>query len=125
MSNPESYEDLVELLVPVLQKRGMMWDDYTVPGGTYRENLLGTPGEPHVPEGHPARNFRYDVLKEKYADANGDITIGRRDPEPAPAEVGAPVEVAAPAQVPELEKVTPAVESLSVSEQPPAVTASA
>jgi alkanesulfonate monooxygenase SsuD/methylene tetrahydromethanopterin reductase-like flavin-dependent oxidoreductase (luciferase family) len=26
VSNPESYEDLVELLVPVLQERGLMWD---------------------------------------------------------------------------------------------------
>jgi hypothetical protein len=111
VSNPESYEDLVELLVPVLQKRGLMWDDYTVPGGTYRENLLGTPGQSYVPEGHPARNFRYEALKEKYGDAKGDIVIDRRDPEPAP--------------VPEVEKIVPAVEVLSVSEQPVAVKASA
>lgn len=68
-----------------------MWEDYTVPGGTYRENLLNTPGHPTVPEGHPARNFRYDVLKEKYGDENGDIIIDRRgekkpaDQAPAPA----------------------------------------
>ncbi|PVH99764.1 putative monooxygenase moxC, partial [Periconia macrospinosa] len=59
VSNPESYEDFVELLVPVLQKRGLMWDDYTVPGGTYRENLLDTPGHPGVPDGHPAAQFKY------------------------------------------------------------------
>ena len=90
ISNPESYEDLVELLVPVLQKRGLMWDDYAAPGGTYRENLLGTPGQPTVPEGHPARQFRYDVLKEKYADENGDIVIdrtGEKVAEPATALV--------------------------------------
>jgi len=80
VSNPESYEDLVELLVPVLQQRGIMWDDYTVPGGTYRENLLSTPGHSNVPEGHPARNFRYDVLKEKYGDEHRDIFIDRRSP---------------------------------------------
>lgn len=79
VSNPESYEDLVELLVPVLQKRGLMWDDYTVPGGTYRENLLNTPGHPGVPDGHPAAKFKYDVLKEKFADENGDIVIDRRE----------------------------------------------
>lgn len=55
-----------------------MWDDYTVPGGTYRENLLNTPGHPGVPDGHPAANFKYDVLKEKYADENGDIVIDRQ-----------------------------------------------
>jgi hypothetical protein len=113
VSNPESYEDLVELLVPVLQKRGLMWDDYTVPGGTYRENLLGTPGQSYVPEGHPARQFRYEALKEKYGDANGDIVIDRTEPEPAPAPL------------PEAEKIVPAVEVLSVSEQPVAVKASA
>jgi hypothetical protein len=78
VSNPESYEDLVELLVPVLQKRGLMWDDYTVPEGTYRENLLGTPGSSGVPKGHPAAKFKYDTLKRKYGDENGDIFIDRR-----------------------------------------------
>lgn len=39
--NPSSWEDVVELLVPVLVKRGMMAADYDVPGGTFRENLLG------------------------------------------------------------------------------------
>lgn len=78
VSNPESYEDLVELLVPVLQKRGLMWDDYTVPGGTYRENLLGAPGQSRVPDGHPASKFKYSTLKEKYGDENGDIFIDNR-----------------------------------------------
>jgi hypothetical protein len=83
VSNPESYEDLVELLVPVLQKRGLMWEDYTVPGGTYRENLLATPGEPFTPEGHPSRQSRYERLKERYGvDANGDVTIEKQGPEP-------------------------------------------
>lgn len=91
VSNPESYEDLVELLVPVLQKRGLMWDDYAVPGGTYRENLLNTPGQPTVPEGHPARQFRYDVLKEKYADEKGDLVIDRRTkPKEEEAQVAPP-----------------------------------
>lgn len=78
VSNPESYEDLVELLVPVLQERGLMWEDYTVPGGTYRENLLGTPGQSGVPDGHPAANFKYETLREKYGDEKGDIFIDRR-----------------------------------------------
>ncbi|EXJ80690.1 hypothetical protein A1O3_06974 [Capronia epimyces CBS 606.96] len=41
VTNPGSWEDVVDLLVPVLQRRGMMWLDYAVPGGTFRENLLG------------------------------------------------------------------------------------
>ncbi len=41
VTNPGSWEDVVDLLVPVLQERGLMWKDYAVPGGTFRENLLG------------------------------------------------------------------------------------
>lgn len=84
-----------------------MWDDYTVPGGTYRENLLGTPGHSTVPEGHPARQYRYDVLKEKYADKNGDLIIDRRDP------------------APEAEKLTSAVSTVALNEQPATVKVSA
>ena len=76
----------MELLVPVLQERGLMWMDYDVPGGTYRENLLGTPGHPGVPDGHPAANYKYSALKERYGvQDNGDIIIDRRTstaPEP-------------------------------------------
>lgn len=42
VTNPGSWEDVVDLLVPVLQERGLMWTEYAVPGGTFRENLLGT-----------------------------------------------------------------------------------
>lgn len=42
VTNPGSWEDVVDLLVPELQRRGLMWDDYAKPGGTFRENLLGT-----------------------------------------------------------------------------------
>ena len=56
-----------------------MWSDYTVPGGTYRENLLDTPGHPGVPDGHPAAKYKYNTLKETYgAQENGDIIIDRR-----------------------------------------------
>jgi hypothetical protein len=76
-----------------------MWDDYTVPGGTYRESLPGTPGEPLTPAGHPSRNYRYDVLKEKYADANRDITIDKQTPE-------------IKEEVKQSEKVVPIIESV-------------
>ncbi len=41
ISNPGSFEDVVELLVPELVKRGLMWDEYDVPSGTFRENIYG------------------------------------------------------------------------------------
>lgn len=41
VTNPGSWEDVVDLLQPELARRGIMWDDYDAPGGTFRENLLG------------------------------------------------------------------------------------
>lgn len=110
VSNPESYEDLVELLVPVLQERGLMWTDYTVPGGTYRENLLDTPGHPGVPDGHPAAQYKYSALKEKYgAQENGDIIIDRRTPAGPKAE-----EKVAPAVEPKTNGVSTSVAEVKV-----------
>ncbi|RDW74808.1 hypothetical protein BP6252_05950 [Coleophoma cylindrospora] len=79
LSNPTSYEDVVELLVPVLQERGIMWKDYAVPGGTFRENLLRQPGQTKVPDSHAGAQFRYDDLKKKegVVDEKGDIWISR------------------------------------------------
>jgi len=56
VSNPGSFEDIVEYLVPILQERGLMWKDYPVPGGTFRENLQNTPGESFLPPTHPAKS---------------------------------------------------------------------
>ncbi|KAI1840958.1 hypothetical protein JX266_012818 [Neoarthrinium moseri] len=41
VTNPTSWEDIVDLLRPELVKRGLFWENYDVPGGTFRENLLG------------------------------------------------------------------------------------
>lgn len=49
--------------MPVLQKRGLMWDDYTVPGGTYRENLHNTPGNPYLSDRHPGSKFKWNAPK--------------------------------------------------------------
>jgi alkanesulfonate monooxygenase SsuD/methylene tetrahydromethanopterin reductase-like flavin-dependent oxidoreductase (luciferase family) len=59
--NPGSWEDIVELLVPELQKRGVYWNDYAVPGGTLRENLSGKPGQPHLAPDHPGSKFKYNA----------------------------------------------------------------
>jgi hypothetical protein len=60
VSNPGSYEDVVELLVPELQKRGLMWDDYRVPSGCFRENLQNTPGQPHLGSDHPGFQHKWN-----------------------------------------------------------------
>lgn len=58
MSNPGSYEDVVELLVPELQRRGIYWMDYPVVGGTFRENLQGKPGNSYLDPTHPGAKHR-------------------------------------------------------------------
>jgi hypothetical protein len=60
--------DVVELLLPELRKRGLFWDDYTVKGGTYRENLYGKKGVSAPPEDHPASKYQWraGVAKEDH-----------------------------------------------------------
>lgn len=53
VTSPGSFEDIVNLLIPELQKRGIYWTDYPAPGGTARENLHRVPGKPLLPETHP------------------------------------------------------------------------
>ena len=63
VSNPSSWEDIVELLVPELQKRGLYWEDYPAPGGTLRENMGEKPGEPQLAADHPGFKFKWNVPK--------------------------------------------------------------
>ncbi|KAH8880228.1 Nitrilotriacetate monooxygenase component A/pristinamycin IIA synthase subunit A, partial [Thozetella sp. PMI_491] len=60
-SNPQSWEDVVDLLVPELQKRGVYWEDYPVVGGTLRENLSCNPGQPHLADDHPGSKFKWNA----------------------------------------------------------------
>ena len=61
----ESMRDVVELIVPELQRRGRYRREYA--GGTLRGQLLGA--GPRLPESHPGRQVRLDPtpLKEAYA----------------------------------------------------------
>ncbi|KAH8888549.1 Nitrilotriacetate monooxygenase component A/pristinamycin IIA synthase subunit A [Thozetella sp. PMI_491] len=56
---PQSFKDTIELLVPELRRRGLFWDDYAVPGGTYRENFYGKDGQRYPPEDHVAETYRW------------------------------------------------------------------
>lgn len=69
VSNPTSYEDIVELLVPELQKRDLMFTP--IPNGTYRENLHNTPGEPYLNARHPGSKFKWNAPKP----GNGGSTL--------------------------------------------------
>jgi hypothetical protein len=71
MCNPESIEDLVELLIPELQKRGLYRTEYPVPGGTFRENMQEKPGQPLLGLDHPAAKLRWN------AQESSEVTNGK------------------------------------------------
>jgi hypothetical protein len=56
---PGTFIDVAELLIPELKRRGIFWDDYAVPGGTYRENLTATKGAAHPTRDHPASKYQW------------------------------------------------------------------
>lgn len=68
----------MELLVPELQTRGLMWTVYAVPGGTFLENMHRKPEKPLLPDAHAAATCRYEALKKNgNVDADGHVVIDR------------------------------------------------
>jgi alkanesulfonate monooxygenase SsuD/methylene tetrahydromethanopterin reductase-like flavin-dependent oxidoreductase (luciferase family) len=55
----QGIKDVVEFLIPELQRRGLAQKEYPVQGGTFRENLFGVKGLNFVPESHPAHKLRW------------------------------------------------------------------
>ena len=51
---PECFEDIIELVIPILQERGLYKTGYR--DGTFREKLFGTP---RLPERHIAARYRH------------------------------------------------------------------
>ncbi|CCH44197.1 putative monooxygenase [Wickerhamomyces ciferrii] len=81
---PQFLEDIVELLIPELQKRGVFHKEYPVPGGTFRENVFGVKGQNFFHEDHPAYKLRWNsnVSKEKFEKeikAYNPERVGKRD----------------------------------------------
>jgi hypothetical protein len=52
---PGSLEDIVDLVVPILQERGLYKTEYAA--GTMREKLFGS-GDARLPDRHPGAGFR-------------------------------------------------------------------
>jgi alkanesulfonate monooxygenase SsuD/methylene tetrahydromethanopterin reductase-like flavin-dependent oxidoreductase (luciferase family) len=73
VSNPGSYEDVVDLLCPVLMKRGLMWEDYDVPQGTFRENLFGVKGQTKLRDDHYGSTFKWE--KEIESESTPQIEV--------------------------------------------------
>ena len=65
----ESFTDVVELLIPELQKRGIYHTEYPVPGGTLRENLYRKKGQNLVPDDHPAHPYKWNVRETNHKSA--------------------------------------------------------
>ncbi|KAK9418789.1 putative Luciferase-like domain-containing protein [Seiridium unicorne] len=74
ISNPGSFEDICELLIPELRKRGLMFEGYAVPGGTFRENLLRQPGQKTLRADHYGSRFRFEDEPDEPHGKNGVTT---------------------------------------------------
>ncbi|KAK6457061.1 luciferase-like domain-containing protein [Scheffersomyces xylosifermentans] len=69
--SPGTFEDVVEKLIPELQSRGLVWEDYPEKERvTFRESLFGTEGEEpeFLHKTHPAHDLRWraGVSKEDF-----------------------------------------------------------
>lgn len=57
---PGAWADVIEYLIPELEARGWLGNgDYAVPGGTARENLYATPGDPKLRASHPGHKYKF------------------------------------------------------------------
>lgn len=71
---PQAWEDIIEYLIPALEKAGWLGDnEYPVPGGTARENLYGTPGNARLRRDHTGSRFKFEVYPG-VAKENGQTT---------------------------------------------------
>ncbi|KAH3675100.1 hypothetical protein WICMUC_002932 [Wickerhamomyces mucosus] len=62
---PETFEDIVDLLIPELQKRGLAQKDYAVDGGSFRQNAYRNEKLSFVPEDHYAYGLRWKSGESK------------------------------------------------------------
>ena len=60
-SSPAGIDGVIDLLIPELQRRGLYWKDYDVPGGAFRENLFGK-GHTELSEDHYGSTFKWDKV---------------------------------------------------------------
>jgi len=56
---PQSFKDIIDLLLPELKARGLFWEDYAVPEGTYRENFYQKKGQTGPLDEHVASKYRW------------------------------------------------------------------
>ncbi|KAL6362206.1 hypothetical protein LRP88_04283 [Fusarium phalaenopsidis] len=56
---PRTFEKIIDFLLPVLRNRGLFWEGYEVPGGTYRENIWARKGAARPPYDHSAAKYHW------------------------------------------------------------------
>lgn len=61
ITNPGSFEDIIDFVIPELQKRGLFRTEIEKEGATAREAILGSPGL--LPD-HPGSKFRWHAEEE-------------------------------------------------------------
>ena len=90
-SIPETFRDIITLLIPELRRRGVFWNDYIVPGGTLRENYSARPGGNRLADSHPGAQYFWKAgeLEPGYAirasdrEGNGKKTVAPQPVRPA------------------------------------------
>lgn len=61
LSNPESWECCLATHPRTADEGYIYWHDYSVPGGTFRENMFGKMGQSLLSDDHPGATFRWNV----------------------------------------------------------------
>lgn len=80
---PDTIKDIVDLLIPELQRRGIFQTEYAAPGGTYRENLFGA-GQTYFSDDHPAHKLRWTSdLSEEDFEKQLEEAFAKRDKDKA------------------------------------------
>ncbi|KAF2089099.1 xenobiotic compound monooxygenase, DszA family [Saccharata proteae CBS 121410] len=69
---PQSFKDVIELLIPELRRRGLFWDGYEFPGATLRENLSLKKGQTKPAADHPASTYLWRAPETESTSAASD-----------------------------------------------------
>jgi alkanesulfonate monooxygenase SsuD/methylene tetrahydromethanopterin reductase-like flavin-dependent oxidoreductase (luciferase family) len=74
VTTPGTFEDVVDLLVPELRRRGIYPKEGAVPDGlSAREKVYGA-GQAHLRDDHVGSTYKYDVYKEEAPYADDEVS---------------------------------------------------
>ncbi|KAH3681086.1 hypothetical protein WICPIJ_007946 [Wickerhamomyces pijperi] len=62
---PETFTDIIEYLIPELQKRGLAQKEYAVEGGSFRQQVFGSKDQEFVTPDHYAYGLRWNKGESK------------------------------------------------------------